>query len=82
VIKRKEAVTDMSDIMKAENESRERKARVSQRMQDDAEYNASSNDDDGDEVEAVEDDIDDLEEVADATEESRIEEAEEEESKT
>jgi len=40
VIKRKEAVTDMSDIMKAENESRERKARVSQRMQDDAEYNA------------------------------------------
>jgi len=40
VIKRKEAVTDMSDIMKAENESRERKARVSQRMQDDTEYNA------------------------------------------
>ena len=38
VIKRKEAVTDMSDIMKAENESRERKARVSQRMQEEAEY--------------------------------------------
>ena len=38
VIKRKEAVTDMSDIMKAENESRERKARVSQRMQEETEY--------------------------------------------
>jgi small subunit ribosomal protein S6 len=34
VIKRKEAVTEMSDIMKAENESRERKARASARMQD------------------------------------------------
>ena len=34
VIKRKEAVTEMSDIMKAENESRERKARASARMQE------------------------------------------------
>ena len=32
VIKRKKAITDMSDIMKAENESRERKARASQRV--------------------------------------------------
>ena len=32
VIKRKEAVTEVSDIMKAENESRERKARASQRV--------------------------------------------------
>ena len=38
VIKRIEAVTDMSDIMKDENESRERKARVSQRMQEETEY--------------------------------------------
>ncbi len=36
VIKRKDAVTEMSDIMKAENESRERKARVSQRVQEEA----------------------------------------------
>lgn len=34
VIKRKEAVVEMSDIMKAENESRERKARASARMQE------------------------------------------------
>lgn len=34
VIKRKEAVSEMSDIMKAENESRERKARASARMQE------------------------------------------------
>ena len=34
VIKRKEAVAEMSDIMKAENESRERKARASARMQE------------------------------------------------
>lgn len=55
VIKRKEAVTDMSDIMKAENESRERKARVSQRMQDDVEVDISS-DDDEDEADPVHDD--------------------------
>jgi len=54
VIKRKEAVTDMSDIMKAENESRERKARASARMQaeesrsyrDDSDSNDDSDDDD------------------------------------
>ena len=34
VIKRKEAVSDMSDIMKQENESRERKARATARMQE------------------------------------------------
>ena len=45
VIKRKEAVTDMSDIMKDENESRERKARVSQRMQEEAEYSAPETED-------------------------------------
>ncbi|MFL2840600.1 MAG: 30S ribosomal protein S6 [Pseudohongiellaceae bacterium] len=33
-IKRKESITDMSDIMKTENESRERKARVSRSMQE------------------------------------------------
>ena len=32
VIKRKKAITEMSEIMKAENESRERKARASQRV--------------------------------------------------
>ncbi len=53
VIKRKESVTDMSDIMKTENESRERKARVSQRMQEEAEYNAPETKD-----EPVADDID------------------------
>ena len=34
VIKRKEAISDTSDIMKQENESRERKARASARMQE------------------------------------------------
>ena len=34
VIKRKEAVSEMSDIMKQENESRERKARATARMQE------------------------------------------------
>jgi len=56
VIKRKEAVTDMSGIMKAENESRERKARVSQRMQDDVEVDISSDDYDEDEADPVHDD--------------------------
>lgn len=32
VIKRKNAISDLSDIMKSENESRERKARASQRV--------------------------------------------------
>jgi small subunit ribosomal protein S6 len=72
VIKRKDAVTDMSDIMKAENESRERKARVSQRMQDDAEYNDSDDDDAIDEID--EDDDTDLTDdlvAEEATEESK-----------
>ena len=72
VIKRKDAVTDMSDIMKAENESRERKARVSQRMQDDAEYNYSDDDDAIDEID--EDDDTDLTDdlvAEEATEESK-----------
>ncbi len=72
VIKRKEAVTDMSDIMKAENESRDRKARVSQRMQDDAEYNAPK------EVAVVDKVIDepaDIEEPIAESEEVVIEEA-------
>jgi small subunit ribosomal protein S6 len=86
VIKRKEAVTDISDIMKAENESRERKARASQRMQDDTEYNESSSDN---EITDAAEDIasTEMEEVAELTEESPTEEsiaeeAVEEESKT
>ena len=50
VIKRKEAIADMSDIMKLENESRERKARASARMQaEETRYDADSGDDDDDE---------------------------------
>jgi small subunit ribosomal protein S6 len=50
VIKRKEPITQMSDIMKAENESRERKARASARMQDeDSDYGSA--DDSGDDKE-------------------------------
>lgn len=44
VIKRKNAVTEMSAIMKAENESRERKARTSQRAM--SEDRSSDSDDD------------------------------------
>lgn len=75
VIKRKEAVTDMSDIMKAENESRERKARVSQRIHDDAEYNDSNDDDDDDDVD--EDDLDIIDEtpIDDQVAEEAIEES-------
>lgn len=40
VIKRKEAVTEMSDIQKDENESRERKARASERMKSEEEASA------------------------------------------
>jgi small subunit ribosomal protein S6 len=50
VIKRKEPITEMSDIMKAENESRERKARASARMQDeDSDYGSADNSDDDNE---------------------------------
>ena len=47
VIKRSEAITDMSEIMKMENESRERKARASARMQEEASFD-DGDDDDGD----------------------------------
>lgn len=40
VIKRKEAVTEMSDIQKDENENRERKARASERMKAEEESSA------------------------------------------
>jgi small subunit ribosomal protein S6 len=71
VIKRKEAVTEMSDIMKAENESRERKARVSQRMQEEADYEApESDDDDTDDA----DESADIEDAADDSEEAVAEE--------
>ncbi len=60
VIKRKKAVTEMSDIMKAENESRERKARVSQRMQEEADYDmpedVSGDDMDSDDAEELDTD--------------------------
>lgn len=50
VIKRKGAITEMSEIMKAENESRERKARVSQRVQEEQD----DYDDDDDEMDEAE----------------------------
>ncbi len=46
VIKRKDAITDLSEIMKAENESRERKARASARMAAEESYDRDSDDDD------------------------------------
>lgn len=71
VIKRKEAVSEMSDIMKQENESRERKARATARMQEEeSRYNArqeeSDDDDDNDEDadDTVEDSADDNAETA------------------
>lgn len=49
VIKRKKAITEMSEIMKAENESRERKARASQRvLAETADSSDDSNDDSDD----------------------------------
>jgi len=55
VIKRKDAVSDMSEIMKAENESRERKARASARMAAEESYDRDSDDDDdNDEADASE----------------------------
>ena len=59
VIKRTEAVTDMSDIQKAENENRERKARASQRMQEEADYNAPDDDEDDEDT----DDADSIDEA-------------------
>ncbi len=52
VIKRKDAVSEMSEIMKAENESRERKARASARMAAEESYDRDSSDDDDDNDEA------------------------------
>ena len=46
VIKRDEAITELSPIQKSENENRERKARASQRIR--AEEEAADNDDDSD----------------------------------
>jgi small subunit ribosomal protein S6 len=46
VIKRKDAITNLSEIMKAENESRERKARASARMAAEESYDRDSDDDD------------------------------------
>jgi len=55
VIKRKDAVSDMSEIMKAENESRESKARASARMAAEESYDRDSDDDDdNDEADASE----------------------------
>jgi len=57
VIKRKDAITEMSDIMKAENESRERKARASARMQDEeSSYDSSSDDSSEEATESASDD--------------------------
>ncbi len=71
VIKRKEAVSEMSDIMKQENESRERKARATARMQEEeSRYNAqqaeSADEEDKDEDadDTVEDSADDNAEAA------------------
>ena len=71
VIKRKEAVSEMSDIMKQENESRERKARATARMQEEeSRYNArqaeSADEEDNDEdaEDTVEDSADDNAETA------------------
>jgi small subunit ribosomal protein S6 len=67
VIKRKDAISDMSDIMKAENESRERKARASARMQEEASYESDESDDDDDVMDDSDDE--DILEEADASEE-------------
>tara|TARA_R110000868_G_scaffold151349_3_gene375344 strand:+ start:170972 stop:171463 length:492 start_codon:yes stop_codon:yes gene_type:complete len=75
VIKRKEAVTEMSDIQKAENENRERKARVSQRMQEEADYSAPDSDDD-------DDDDDDTDTVTADVDSPAVESSDEEEPKS
>jgi len=71
VIKRKEPITQMSDIMKAENESRERKARASARMQDeDSDYgNADDSGDDNEDTSGEEEVASGEEEVASGEEE-------------
>jgi small subunit ribosomal protein S6 len=54
VIKRDEAVIEMSHIQKAENENRERKARASQRVRAEESSDDSSSDAGGGEEEAEE----------------------------
>ena len=68
VIKRKEAISDMSEIMKQENESRERKARASARMQaEESSYSDSGSDaDDDDDEDFVDDNIPAAETTAEA----------------
>tara|TARA_R100001143_G_scaffold28391_1_gene28061 strand:+ start:664 stop:1146 length:483 start_codon:yes stop_codon:yes gene_type:complete len=66
VIKRKEAVTEVSDIMKAENESRERKTRASQRSQDYSDRDSSDDDDDDDDDDYDDDDSDSADEKNEA----------------
>ena len=72
VIKRKEAVSDMSDIMKQENESRERKARATARMQEEETRYAAKKAEEGDAdaEEATESDTAAETEVAASAEES------------
>jgi len=72
VIKRKDAVSEMSEIMKQENESRERKARATARMQEEeSRYNArqeESDDDDQNDDDDIEN-ADDIEETEASDEE-------------
>ena len=60
VIKRKQAITELSDIMKAENESRERKARASQRMQEESDEDDDFDDDDDDAVDSDEEETEEI----------------------
>jgi len=79
VIKRKEAITEMSDIMKAENESRERKARASARMQEEESRQSESADDADDsdsDDDAGEDVAVDDSDAADDSDDAAAEEAE------
>ena len=69
VIKQKEAITEMSLIQKAENENRERKARASQRIQEDEARTENTQSDDST----------DSEESADTAEEPAVEDTAEEE---
>lgn len=70
VIKRKEAVSDMSDIMKQENESRERKARATARMQEEESRYAEKQAEEGNDEEAEDTDAAAETEVTASAEES------------
>jgi len=59
VIRRDEAITEMSPIQKAENENRERKARATQRMQAEAEADSDNSDDDDSDSDSDDSDSDD-----------------------